>query len=172
MVDSLGAGWYNGKGAKETVVGCVKRVWVLVVACGAFLPLPTNAFVACRLMRWKSAMGLRLGAGDNDNSEFKSRVDMDAVEKGVGRQACGIIPSTTESAFWEVLVNDKNWVESGSKRSVSSAAETSDVNSAIENGGGSDGELFVVVVVVAVDILLNSGGSVKNDDDFFALPIY
>ena len=91
----LGAGWYDGKGAKETVVvvvGCVKRVWV-AVACGF---LPTNAEVACRLIRWNSAMG-RLGAGGGDDSEFRSSVDMDecAVEKGVGKQACGIITSTT-----------------------------------------------------------------------------
>ena len=94
MLDDLGAGWYDGKGAKETVVvvvGCVKRVWV-AVACGF---LPTNAEVACRLIRWNSAMG-RLGAG-GDDSEVRSSVDMDecAVEKGVGKQACGIITSTT-----------------------------------------------------------------------------
>ena len=37
MLNGLAAGWYDGKGVKETVVvvGCVKRVWV--VACG-FLP--------------------------------------------------------------------------------------------------------------------------------------
>ena len=35
MLNGLGAGWYDGKGANETVVvvGCVKPVWV-VVACG------------------------------------------------------------------------------------------------------------------------------------------
>jgi hypothetical protein len=159
MLNGLGAGWYDGKGAKETVVvvvGCVKRVWV-AVACG-FL---TNAEVACRLIRWNSAMG-RLGAGDD--SEFRSSVDMDEceVEKGVGKQACGI-------TSMDVLLNDNFWQGSGSKRSVSNAAETSDVNSAMENGGG-DGDRFVVVV--AVDILLTSSGRVKNDDDFFSLPIY
>ena len=159
----LSAGWYDGKGAKETVVvvGCVKRVWV-VVACGF---LPTNAEVACRLIRWNSADMGRLGAGDDD-SEFRSSVDMEEseVEKGVGRQGCGII--VTLSTF---LKDDNIWEGSGSKRSVSSAAETSDVNSAMENGGG-DGERFVVVVV-AVDILLNNSGRVKNDDNFFSLPI-
>lgn len=158
----LSAGWYDGKGAKETVVvvGCVKRVWV-VVACGF---LPTNADVACRLIRWNSADMGRLGAGDDD-SEFRSSVDMDGceVEKGMGRQGCGIV---TLSTF---LKDDNIWEGSGSKRSVSSAAETSDVNSAMENGGG-DGERCVVVVV-AVDILLTNSGRVKNDDDFFSLPI-